>query len=252
MPAVSSNIWNILYTVSRYLFPFLAVVLVLLVLLDLLSASRASREKARSIPGCGTVGELVVLSGGKNLDTNTWFPVPREGVMGSVRSCDLVIPCPGVRPKHLDFSWQDGSGLLISPRSGCEALVNGVPVTCRSGRSSEPLTHGSVLQIGSAVLRLHLFSALESTTAAGQAFIQPAVLSVRESPAAINPLAVSSPAPQAADPVSFVPYRKADPSGLPPQPSAAADPPQPVPPAEPVQPDPRLRRSDRWKEDLGE
>ena len=35
------------------------------------------------------MGELIVLSGGQDLDTNTWFPVPREGVLGSIRSCDL-------------------------------------------------------------------------------------------------------------------------------------------------------------------
>ena len=86
MPVISEDIWNILYTVSRYLFPLLALILVILILFYILSEGRLRREKVRSLPGCGTVGELIVLSGCRDLDVNTWFPVPREGVLGSVRS----------------------------------------------------------------------------------------------------------------------------------------------------------------------
>ena len=132
MPVASADVWKVLYTVSRYLFPVLAVSLVFLVLFFILSESRIRREKVHNLPGSGTVGELIVLSGSRDLDANTWFPVPREGVLGSVRSCDLVIPCPGVHTKHLDFSWEDGTGLLIRPRTGCEVQINGVPVTCRT------------------------------------------------------------------------------------------------------------------------
>ena len=163
MPVASDNVWTILYTVSRYLFPFLAVILVVLIFFYILSEGHSRRDRIRSLPGFGTVGELIVLSGGRDLQANTWFPVPREGVLGSVRSCDLVLPCPGVHAKHLDFSWQDGLGLLIRPRSGCEAVVNGSTVTCRTDGAAFPLQHGSILQIGSAVLRLHLFAALDNT-----------------------------------------------------------------------------------------
>ena len=165
MPVASEDVWRVVFIVSRYLFPILALALVLLILFWVLDESRLRHEKAGNLPGFGTVGELIVLSGSRDLDTNTWFPVPREGVLGSVRSCDLVIPCPGVHTKHLDFAWEDGLGLLIRPRSGCEALVNGFPVTCRTKASDYPLQHGSVLQVGSAVLRLHLYAALDNTVA---------------------------------------------------------------------------------------
>ena len=138
MPVLPENIWNVLHTVSRYLFPLLALSLVILVLFFILSESANRRERIRNLPGSGTVGELIVLSGGQDLDINTWFPVPREGVLGSIRSCDLVIPCPGVHSKHLDFSWQDGQGLLIRPRTGCEVLINDVPVNCRTNVSAVP------------------------------------------------------------------------------------------------------------------
>ena len=245
MPVASEDVWKILYSVSRYLFPLLAVSLFFLVLFYILSESRSRREKARGLPGTGTVGELVVLSGGDDLDVNTWFPVPREGVLGSVRSCDLVIPCPGVRTKHLDFFWEDGTGLLIRPRTGCEALVNGMSVTCRSRTADIPLTHGSVLQVGTAMLRLHLFAALDNTPAP----VQPA------------PAEVPAPAPGP----SFVPFPGPPADSISPRQAfpAPESPDYMVPPAAlqpraetPVAPEKaasdRPRRSDRWKEDLGE
>ena len=163
MPVASESILRILFAVFQYLLPFLAVVTVILIFFYLLSENRIRREKAAGLPGFGTIGELVVLSGSRNLDTNTWFPVPREGVLGAVRSCDLVIPCSGVHAKHFDFSWEDGTGLLIYPRTGCEVLVNGYTVNCRTAAADYPMTHGSVLQVGSATLRLHLFAALDNT-----------------------------------------------------------------------------------------
>ena len=261
MPVASEQIWNILYMVSRYLLPVLAAVLVFLVLLYILSESRSRRERVRSLPGSGTVGELMVLSGSRELDAGTWFPVPREGVLGSVRSCDLVIPCPGVRTKHLDFSWEDGTGLLIRPRTGCDVQINGVPVTCRTRPEDVPLTHGGVLQVGSALLRLRLFAALNPDVS-------------------LVPPVQEEVLPPEAGPFPFVPYQAPAGGFVPPVPPEPAAPgtgfPPPVPGPEdsfrPEEPEPqapgsadsvpaedpappvpvRPRRSDRWKEDLGE
>ncbi len=265
MPQASSQLWTILYSVARWILPALAALSVLFILFWLLSDSRSRHESLRSLPGSGTVGELVVLSGSRDLDPNTWFPVPREGILGSVRSCDLVIPCPGVQPKHLDFSWEDGVGLLIHPRSGCEALVNGIPLTCRTKAASAPLTHGSLLQVGSAVLRLHLFAALDNTAApAPQSppdFVPPVPLPDQE------PFQPEQP-PFSQAPFSFPAEQNPFPSDppFPPEQVFAAQPepvqppdsaplpetfpqPEPEPRPEAV---PRPRRSDRWKEDLGE
>ena len=245
MPVASEDVWKILYSVSRYLFPLLAVSLFFLILFYILSESRNRRERVRGLPGTGTVGELIVLSGSDELDVNTWFPVPREGVLGSVRSCDLVIPCPGVRTKHLDFSWEDGTGLLIRPRTGCEALINGMPVTCRTRPADVPLTHGSILQVGTAMLRLHLFAALDNTPAASQ----PASVDipVQGPPASFVPF----PGPpadamplQQAGPIPAAPDFTAPSSVVPSQTESSAPPERTV--------SERPRRSDRWKEDLGE
>ena len=246
MPVVSGDIWKILYTVSRYLFPLLAVCLVFLVLFYILSESRNRREKVRGLPGSGTVGELIVLSGSRDLEANTWFPVPREGVLGSIRSCDLVIPCPGVHTRHLDFSWSDGLGLLLRPRTGCEVQVNGVPVTCRTRAADVPLTHGGILQVGSATLRLHLFAALDNTSA-----------SASPAPAEMPPMTVPGFVPypaQPGEPYSPVPVPPASMQTVHDPMIQSPDAP-PLPAEDPLPPpavSERPRRSDRWKEDLGE
>ena len=241
MPADSSGAWDIVYTVARYLFPFFALVAVFMVLFYILSEARTRRERVRSLPGAGTVGEMVVLTGSRDLDTNTWFPVPREGVLGSVRSCDLVIPCPGVHAKHLDFSWEDGIGLLIHPRTGCEAQINGVSVTCRTDASSFPLTHGGILQVGSAVLRLHLFAALDNTAAP---VLPPPEMQTSSAEYIQEPI----PVPVVYDPYGLqdLPFRTESGPVLPVSPC-------PGDASPPAQDTAGPRRSDRWKEeDFGE
>ncbi len=246
MPAASPGIWDVLYTVSRYLFPFIALAAVFLILLFILSEARNRREKVRGLPGTGTVGELIVLSGSRELDINTWFPVPREGVLGSVRSCDLVIPCPGVHARHLDFSWEDGTGLLIRPRTGCEAMVNGIPVDCRTDTASVPLTHGGILQVGSALLRLHLFAALDNTASP----VQP---QAAEMPAPSRMFFSETVPDPVCDPVACDPYGL---QGIPTEDApdsctlASPFPGEEIAAGnqEPVSP----YRSDRWKEDFGE
>ena len=157
MFSVSPDIYEVLSVASRWIFAFFALMLLVFALAWHHAERKERKERFKNLPGAGTVGELIVLSGSDELAEGTWFPVPREGVLGSLRSCDLVIPCPGVSSQHLDFSWQDGSGLLIRPRVGCEALIDGTPVTRRFGTQDKPLLHGSVLQVGTAALRLQLY-----------------------------------------------------------------------------------------------
>ena len=211
-------------------------------LLYIFSEARNRREKVRGLPGAGTVGEMIVLSGSRELDANTWFPVPREGVLGSVRSCDLVVPCPGVRAKHLDFFWKDGTGLLIRPRTGCEALINGIPITCRTDAASVPLTHGGILQVGSALLRLHLFAALDNTASPDQ----PQSVEMHDPYPSFIPDADSYPVQESSMYNSY---------GSPESPFRSVPESCPLPEGtdSPCENESgQLHRSDRWKEDLGE
>ena len=249
MFSVSPEIYTSLSLASRWLFAFFALMLLVFALIWHHADRKERRDRFRNLPGAGTVGELVVLSGSDELTQDTWFPVPREGVLGSLRSCDLVIPCPGVRSQHLDFSWQDGTGLLIRPRIGCEVLVDGIPVSRRGACTDVPMHHGSVLQVGSAMLRLQLFSALSHTN---RVFTPQQSVPGSETVAGIPPV----------QPPMRNPYAAAQPWQAPPeqvcfpvqpQPPAAKQPPQPqLLPDQTQQPAGRRRRADSWKEDWSE
>ena len=256
MVSVSPEIYSVLSQASRWFFVLLALMLLCLAFSWHHTDRKERRDRFRNLPGAGTVGELVVISGSDELPADTWFPVPREGVLGSLRSCDLVIPCPGVSSHHLDFSWQDGTGLLIRPRVGCEVLIDGVPVTRRG--IDMPLIHGSVLQIGSAVLRLQLFAALSHTN---RTFIppQPAVGSfsdpmpqpvpVQYPQEAVNVQPVYCPSPcQEPAPLQGIAAQPLPVQSFPEQ----SFPEQPIPEAPPQEAAPRRRRSERWKEDWSE
>jgi len=266
--SVSRELFEVLYLAARRNVAFFALILALRALFALLAAGRDRRSTVKNLPGSGTVGELVVISGSPELQEETWLPVPREGVLGAVRTCDLVIPCPGVRKHHLDFSWQDGEGLLLRPRSGCEALVNGVKLDCRSDPHSAPLGHGAVLTIGSAVLRMMVFAALAPSADLPDA--------VQGPPQAVPEFIPGVPAPvlnsavPAPPPGSVAPAPVPVPSVSPPQPVWFQPPsmppvqnpamsPQPSPPVQAPQQEPPVatsspkpRRSDRWKEDWSE
>lgn len=254
---MSQETYNAVFLVSHWLFAFFALMLLFFAFVWHHADRKERKDRFKNLPGAGTIGELVVLSGSNELPTDTWFPVPREGVLGSLRSCDLVVPCPGVRSQHLDFSWQDGTGLLIRPRVGCDVLVDGVPVSRRGAYADTPLLHGSVLQIGSAVLRLQLFSALSHTN---RPFTPQASVSGPESAQWVPP--VQQPMqPPVQDPYTSVPTWQmppvqGNPSGpLPPQ-YPASDAPVSVQPPQDLsqqpQPEPRRKRADRWKEDWSE
>ena len=258
MFSVSPEIYAVLSTASRWLFAFFALMLLFFAFAWHHSDRKERRDRFKNLPGAGTVGELVVLSGSNELAPDTWFPVPREGVLGSLRSCDLVVPCPGVRSQHLDFSWQDGTGLLIRPRIGCEVLVDGVPVSRRGSFADAPLLHGSTLQVGTAVLRLQLFSALSHTNRpyvpqSAAPAQEPGPWAVPPQPPAQMPYAAVQPWQMPQDPVQVPPDQlPGQPVPLQPlqdlsQPPAAAQDMQPQPPAAQ-----RRKRADRWKEDWSE
>ena len=245
---VSPELYAVLSLAARYLFALLALLSLLHFLRSHAADRRERRQALRSSPGAGTVGELVVLRGSGELEPETWLPVPREGVLGSLRSCDLVIPCEGVEKNHLDFSWQDGQGLLLMPRSGCEVTVDGQTADCRS-RGGILLRHGSILQAGRAALRFQVFTALvpaaDSFPASG-AYLAPAAPAAQPAPALSRmpwtepdaPSAALSEDIQASEALPYAGENGSDPDrSNAPVPSWSARPRQ---------------HSDRWKEDFSE
>ena len=134
-----------------------------------------------------------------------------------------------------------------------------MPVTRRG--MDMPLIHGSVLQIGSAVLQLQLFAALSHTN---RTFIppQPAVGSFSDPMPQPVPVPLQYPPEAANGQPGFCPspYQEPVPLQMPveqafpvqplPQQPVPVQPVQEVPPQAPAAP--RRRRSETWKEDWSE
>ena len=186
---VSAEVYEVISLAARYFFALFVAFLALRGLTQTLAERGEEREQLRRLPGAGTVGELVVVSGGQHLDAETWFPVPREGVLGSLRTCDLTVEARGVAGHHLDFCWKDGVGLLLKPRRGCQVFVNDQPLE-GNGAEAVPLTHGAVLRIGEVSLRFLVFAALDPTGGRFAAFptAEPGLAAVPPSPPGTVPV----------------------------------------------------------------
>lgn len=157
------DLFEILSLGMRYWFLLLGALIVWRSFRWLRKDRREKHRRLRQLPDAGMIGELVVLVGSDELPEGTAIPVPREGVLGYLRTCDVVVPVPGVAGHHIDFSFQDGKGLLITPWRGQTCQVDADELTHRSRASRYPMHHGSRLFVGDAVLRLRLFAGLETS-----------------------------------------------------------------------------------------
>ena len=218
MIPLDAKVYEVLSLAMRYFFVFYGVMIVWRAFSWLRKDRKLKHKRLKQLPDAGTIGILTVEEGSKHLKPGEVIPVPHEGVLGYLRTCDVVVPVDDVATMHLDFTFVDGKGLYIYPRRGCEAVVDGVPLTSRRESSRYPMQHGSILQIGQAVLRLGVFAGLDVKEARYPAY----------TPAAEYP---------AED--DFTPEYPAayEPSHQPmPNPSYAQAPYQPVPYAPPVNP----------------
>ena len=231
------QIYSVVSGAMRFVFAFLGCLIVLRAFFWLRKDRRESHRRLRRLPDAGCIGEWVVLYGSDALPEGTCIPVTREGVLGSVRGCDIVLPCPGIKRAHLDFSFENGVGLLITPRSGCTVLVDGAPFDCRTDARSHPMVHGSVLQLGDLLLRLRLFAGVDIERSAA----------FTEDPLPVPPQpGLSSGYPVEPEPVAYPP-EWTDPDAA--FPAARIN---PNPAESPSAPSPRPRRGDRWKGDWSE
>ena len=156
------EIYEIISLAARYWFALLGLLIVWRSFSWLRKDRRAKHRRLRQLPDAGMIGELVVLHGSDELPEGTAIPVPREGVLGFIRTCDVVVPVQGVARQHIDFTFQDGRGLLLFPLRGCDCVMDETPLDHRSKTKKYPMHHGSRLTVGEAVLRLRLFAGLET------------------------------------------------------------------------------------------
>ena len=156
------DIYSIAALACRYWFAFLGVLIVWRSFSWLRKDRRLKHKRLKTLPDAGMIGELVVLQGSDELPEDSFLPVPREGVLGCLRTCDLAVPVDGVARQHLDFVFQDGHGLQVCPRHGLSCMVDGELISSRQAARAYPMRHGSLLSVGDAMLKLRLFAGLDA------------------------------------------------------------------------------------------
>jgi hypothetical protein len=161
---VPSQAYEIVALGARYWFAFLGVVIVWRSFMWLRKDAKMRRKRLKQLPDAGLVGELVVLAGSEALPPGTVIPLPREGTLGSLRSCDVSIPCPGVAPRHGDFRFENGKGLILTPAPHLSFIVDNQEPEPR--QREWVMHHGSRLVVGDALLRMRLFMGLETARSA--------------------------------------------------------------------------------------
>ena len=165
--------YQILSKLMSYVFTLLGVIIVLRAFIWLRKDRQATHKRLKALPDAGFIGVLTVLQGSSELPEGTAIPVPWEGVLGFVRTCDVVVPVDDVIAKHLDFTFRNGKGLYIYPRRGCPVAVDGVPIDSQADSRRYPMQHGSLLQVGEALLQLGVFAGLDVQQTGGWAEPQP-------------------------------------------------------------------------------
>ncbi|MCH5286051.1 MAG: hypothetical protein J1E43_01395 [Christensenellaceae bacterium] len=156
------DIYSVAALACRYWFAFLGVLIVWRSFSWLRKDRRLKHKRLKTLPDAGMIGELVVLQGSDSLPEDSFLPVPREGVLGYLRTCDVVVPIDGVARQHLDFVFIDGQGLVVTPRRGCSCMVDGELIADRRDARAFPMRHNSLLSVGDAMLKLRLFAGLDA------------------------------------------------------------------------------------------
>ena len=146
---MSPQAYELISMLMRYVFVLIGLMIVWRSYRWLRRDARAYRKEMRSLPDAGLVGEMV------NLATGEAQPLPREGVIGASRECDIRLKGPGIERNHARFEFEDGKGLKIIPLRRANLLVNGMAL-----RGPAYALHGTQLELGGVPLRVRLFAGL--------------------------------------------------------------------------------------------
>ena len=146
---MSSDAFELVSLGMRYWFVILGFLIVLRAARWALHDHRAYLHTLRSLPDAGFMGEIV------NLDTGTVQALPREGVMGSGKACDVQFR--GLRRRELVYELREGKGVLLMPcHKGNQILLEGAPLI-----GHDYALHGSRLSFPGYSLRMRLFEGLD-------------------------------------------------------------------------------------------
>ncbi len=153
------DIYEVIALAARYWFLFLMLLITWRSYRWYVKDRKKFKKRLRLLPDAGYIGELIVVQGDETVQKRDSFLVSREGVLGFLRNNDVSIPADGIANRHLWYSFDEVDGLRVEPLRGRMIVADGVE---RIGRRQHAfLTHGSLLQVGQAKLRLRLFSGFE-------------------------------------------------------------------------------------------
>ena len=146
---MSAEVYEILALFMRYVFALIGALIVFRSFMWLRKDARAYKKEMQTLPDAGLIGEMV------DLDTGNAQPLPREGVIGSSRECDIRVKGDYVLRRHARFEFEEGKGLKIIPTRRGLTLLGGVEM-----RGPGYALHGTQIGIGSHTLRVRLFAGL--------------------------------------------------------------------------------------------
>ncbi len=151
-PVTYANVFN---GIMRYLAPLLAFILLLRCSRPLLSFRREPEIWAR-----------LILPNGKKLPVNHW-----ENVIGSSRSCDIVIELPSVSRNHGVLTrYDDGSWTICDAESKEGVLVNGNKVDIVALKEGDIITIGGVDMEFAPISRQQEIQVFQARTKASSGF----------------------------------------------------------------------------------
>ena len=114
---MSRDAYELLALGARYVFAGLMVLIALRAARLTAVDSRRAAKLRRLSPMTGLSGELVVLEGDGKAPRGMRYPVIREGMIGSARSCDVRIRHASVRRRHACFQLTE-QGLSVRAHAG--------------------------------------------------------------------------------------------------------------------------------------
>lgn len=238
---MNDRLYEVISLAARYWFALLGLLIVWRTFSWLRRDRRRKHKRLKQLPDAGTIGDWVVIRGCAQLPAGDALPIPWEGVVGFGRGCDVVLPAPGVRAVHAFCSFEEGKGLLVLPKRGRTVVIDGTAIRNRADALEHRMRHGSFIEIGDAVLRLHVLMGLGMEHTVPRVQDEPPRRAYLPDPvAAVQPMPnhVSNPVPERQR--MPMPMRAAHPQESPQQAQGVYPPdPQPVMPpyGRPVQPE---------------
>ena len=145
---MSDSLYQLAALAARPVFLTLAALIALRAGRRLLSQHRERKRMLRRLPDAGMVGEM------RDIESDRSYPLPREGVLGGGRGCDIRLK--GLRRRQVAFAFVEGKGMLLTPcRRRSATWLDGVPLK----RPAYAL-HGALLRAGGYTLCVRLFAGL--------------------------------------------------------------------------------------------